>query len=304
MPRLHDPDPDLPVLTFLDDACGAGLSRHQVRHRLRSGDWHPLTRGAYLPAGHDTWGTDDRYARERIEHALRAVAAARRNRGTVVTDASAAILHGLPVLNVPTRVQLAVPADKWSGSRSGIDFRVRRFDADEIVQARVPVASPVRCWLDIARFGTLREALVTGDAGARTGLISPEASAVDPERWRGQWGCRRLLRALQFVDGTRESPLESSSFGYFVENQVPVPRMQMVITSGRGVFIARVDFLWDDRQLVGEADGKLKYADSDQLYAEKRREDLIRAEGFRVVRWGWSDLRTTTLARRLRRLLT
>lgn len=304
MPRLHDPDPDLPLLTFFDDARGAGLSRHQVRQRLRSGDWHAIARGAYLPAGDGTWGTDGPYARERLTHALRAVAAARRNRGTVVTDTSAAILHGLPVAKVPERVQLAVPAGQWSGTRSGIDFRVRRFDQDEVIRARVPVASPPRCWLDIARFGTLADALVTGDAGVRAGLMSMEADAVQPERWRGQRGFRRLLRALQAVDGARETPLESLSFGYFVENRVPVPRMQVVIASDRGTFIARVDFLWEDAGVVGEADGKLKYCSQEELYAEKRREDLIRAEGFRVVRWGWSDLRTTTLARRLRRLVT
>lgn len=105
----------------------------------------------------------------------------------------------------------------------------------------------------------------------------------------------------------RETPLESASFAYFVDHRVPLPRMQVVVTERDGEFVARVDFLWDADRLVGEADGRLKYQSADDLYREKRREkrreDALRALGYRVVRWGAADLRTADLARRLRVLL-
>jgi hypothetical protein len=51
--------------------------------------------------------------------------------------------------------------------------------------------------------------------------------------------------------------------------------------------IGFADFAWPG--VVGECDGRLKYADRDVLWAEKRREDRIRALGLRVIRWGWDD---------------
>jgi very-short-patch-repair endonuclease len=74
--------------------------------------------------------------------------------------------------------------------------------------------------------------------------------------------------------------------------------------SPSGVFIARVDFWWERVGLVGECDGQMKYETPADLYAEKRREDTIRAHGYRVIRWGPQDLRSTLLAQRLHRFHT
>lgn len=79
--------------------------------------------------------------------------------------------------------------------------------------------------------------------------------------------------------------------------------MQVEIRSYAAAFIARVDFLWMDERLVGEADGMVKYDSREALFAEKRREDAIRGEGYRVIRWGATDLRSPVLAARLRGFL-
>jgi hypothetical protein len=60
--------------------------------------------------------------------------------------------------------------------------------------------------------------------------------------------------------------------------------------------------------VVGEADGTVKYAVDDDadprraqaaLVAEKRREDLLRATGLDVVRWGARDLQRADWAEQL-----
>lgn len=303
MPRRADPDPALPPLALLEQAQAAGMTVDQVRQRVRSGSWVRVARGAYLPRGEHEYEDADEHARARIEHIYRSVAAASRNPGAVVTDASAAVAHGLPLLRLPTNVQLAVPPGRWSGTRSGIDFRVRSLEDDEIHQGRVPVASALRSWIDVTRCGSLAESLTIGDSGLRHGILPSDMHTMDLERWRDQRGCRRLRAALPLLDGARETPLESTSFAYFVTHRLPLPSLQVEIRSRASAFIARVDFLWVDERLVGEADGMVKYDSREALFAEKRREDAIRGEGYRVVRWGATDLQSPALAARLRGFL-
>ena len=82
----------------------------------------------------------------------------------------------------------------------------------------------------------------------------------------------------------------------------PRVRSQHEIRDHRGKLVARVDFLVGDRVVV-EFDGRVKYGmdgrrPEDDLWAEKRREDRLRARGPRVCRWTWLDLATpATLGR-------
>lgn len=97
MPRRASPDPELPTLALREDALAAGMTCDQVRQRVRSGAWVRVRRGAYLPDPESAFAGLDEYARARVEHVHRAVAAAERNRGTVICDGSAAIVHRLPL---------------------------------------------------------------------------------------------------------------------------------------------------------------------------------------------------------------
>lgn len=303
MPRRADPDPELPLLALVAEVRSAGLTGDQIRQRLRSGAWRRVARGAYLPTGESVLDGLGTHERARVDHLMRAIAAASRNPGTVICDASAAVVHGMHVLALPPHVQLGVPAGRWSGTRSGIDFRVRDLAPEDVVTGRVPVASPLRAWVDLTRAGSLADALVSGDSALRQGMFTADAATDRVAGVARRRGCRTVERAAGLLDGRRESALESASYAYFVEHRVPLPSCQVVIRSRDGLLLGRVDFLWDTHRLVGESDGRLKYAAAADLYAEKRREDAIRAEGYDVVRWGMPDLRTPVLAARLRRHL-
>ena len=306
MPRLADPDPFLPPLALLAQATAAGLTPDQVRHRVRSRRWERVGRGAYLTVDEAPEDLDD-YARARVAHVQRALAAAHRNPGTVVGYASAALLHVMPVLGrVPTDVTLVVPPGHWTGRRSGIIFRRLRLSDDHVERRRVPVTTPVRTWLDIACRGSLADALAAGDGGIRSGLLTSESVAGVLGSIDVLPGLQRARRAAPLLNGLRETALESASYAYMVEHRLPLPRLQVTITDERG-FVGRVDVLWDDlpsgRRVVGESDGVVKYGTSGEAYREKVREDRLRAAGYQVVRWGFRDLRTPDLARRLRELL-
>jgi hypothetical protein len=78
---------------------------------------------------------------------------------------------------------------------------------------------------------------------------------------------------------------------------LPPPALQVPIRLGDAT--AYCDFGWPAQRTVGEFDGKVKYGrllrpgqePGDAVYAEKLREDAIRAEDWEVVRWTWADLR-------------
>lgn len=306
MPRRADPDPVLPILSFARDASEAGLTPDQVRQRVRSGSWSRVARGAYLPQGALALGSLDEHARLRVEHVYRAIAAADRNPGTVIAYESAALFHQVPLLYVPELVQLVVAPGRWTGRRSGLNIRRLALGDGDVMRLRAPVTTPARTWMDVCRRGTLADALVAGDAGLRRGIFTREDLAAAVAGAEHLPGWRRLSGALDLADGIRETPLESASFAYFVDRGIPLPACQVVIRRV-GRFLARVDFLWDDRargvRVIGESDGALKYGERGEAWREKVREDELRAEGYGFVRWGMADLRSGRLADRLRTAL-
>lgn len=90
----------------------------------------------------------------------------------------------------------------------------------------------------------------------------------------------------------------------------PMPLLQWEVRTADGRWVAQVDFGWPELRTVGEFDGRVKYgrllqpgqSAADVVYAEKLREDDVRAEDLSMVRWGWDDLdHFAPTAARLRR---
>lgn len=304
MPRLIGDDPDLPVVFSAARARAAGLTSGQIRHRVRSGRWTPIGRGHYRRSNWAAQEPDDDFRRARLDHVHRVVVAARSNPHAVVGFDSAAILHQLPLLTPPpAEVTLIVPPGSWTGRRSGIVMRQGTLRAEEIVAMPIRVTSPSRTWLDIARTQSLGSAFAVGDAGLRAATFDSDSLREAVASCGSRRGSRRAALALQHLSAQRESVLESGSWAYFVEHGIPLPYMQVDFRSARGLVIGRVDFWWKFADLIGECDGRLKYASAESLYREKAREDALREQGHRFVRWGWRDLGDAGLADRLRRAL-
>jgi very-short-patch-repair endonuclease len=304
MPRRADPDPPLPTAFNAQQALAAGLTRDQIRQRVRNGKWICVGRGHYLLASVIERPHLDAHARERVLHAGRAAAAARRHPGSVIAFESAAVIHQLPLWQpLANQVSLLVGPDRWTGRQGSTVLRFAHLPDGHVEMGNPPITTPARTWLDVARTSTLAQALAVGDAGLRTRLFDEKALDRVLDEARALRGLPRAVVARAHVDGRRESPLESASWAYFVEHDIPLPTAQRVIIDGLKRFVARVDFWWDDVRLVGECDGRAKYLTVQDVYAEKLREDRIRALGYSVIRWGARELAGTALATRLRGLL-
>ena len=93
---------------------------------------------------------------------------------------------------------------------------------------------------------------------------------------------------LGMADGRAESPGETLVRRILVEGGIPVTPQ---LTIHDGPVSWRADLVVDGTRVLVEFDGLVKYGSSDDLIAEKRREDRLRALGFIVVRVTWADLR-------------
>lgn len=117
---------------------------------------------------------------------------------------------------------------------------------------------------------------------------------------------RRVLDVLELADEASESVGESRSRALIHILGLPAPVLQHSFYDHEG-FIARTDFFWPEYGVVGEFDGDAKYLDDDLLdgrstretvLAEKKREDRLRALGYKVVRWDWKAVTDPELLRR------
>lgn len=119
-----------------------------------------------------------------------------------------------------------------------------------------------------------------------------QAASQLPSAARRDW----VARVLNFASPHSESAGESLSRAQMHLLGFPAPTLQAKFRQG-GLLLARTDFFWPRYRLVGEFDGDSKYLSDDYLgtrtarqavLAEKKREDRLRAAGFRVVRWDWA----------------
>ena len=284
------PDPSrLGLIVTRGEALDAGLTRDQIRQRVRSGRWRRLDTGVYLRE--IARRTDlDEYAQARVAHVERCVAAARRHAGCTIGFGSAALTLGLPLATgVPKLGQLIVPPGGWTGIREGVRYRAATLPGSDVAGVGIQVTSIARTVVDVARTHSLADAIAAGDAAVRSGGLAVDEALDGLRRMGTVRGCRRAAGALAHLDGRRETVLESLSWARFLEWGLPLPELQHEFWDGDGL-VGRVDFWWPRFRLVGEADGRLKYATGDDLYAEKRREDRLRRLGLGVQRWGWPDL--------------
>ncbi len=247
-------------------------------------------RGVYL----EMKGEDFAKLKPEVVHAARVFAARGSMTQGTVCGASAAILHGLPLLQsrIPEKVQLC---RDWSDASGGwVRTRQMRLDDNDCVEvAGLPCTSLARTVRDLAGELSLPELLAVTDAAlARGADLAPLATV----RKHG----RRLRWVLEHANERSESIGESWSRYIMITTGIDLPLQQATVLDQYGDFVARVDFAVPG--LVGEFDGKTKYTDlvpvgesaGDVIMNEKHREKRMRGLGLEVTRWGWTDLRDPT----------
>ena len=311
-------DPPLPPVFTRSSALAAGLSRHQVAHRARTGRWVTLGRGVYAPSDlYDVLPDRDRHRLALVGTLLARGGneAASHLSAAVVFDMRLPLAGAGPVtLTSPDLDDCTRHSDRFVRQVATLPDRDC---TDRTVSCcgaswRVPVTTPARTVADNLRHLHLPDAVALGDGALRCDTTTYEAvSEVLRRQERWPYADHGRL-ALPLLDPRRETWLESYSFARLHQLGIPMPEPQVTIRDEQGRFVARVDGLLEEWGVVLECDGREKYFVDDlattsastapptveeaqrlmarKVESEKRREDLLRDVGTEVVRWGTAEV--------------
>lgn len=302
----------------------AGISASRVRSAVAAGALMTMRRGIVIPR--DTWDSADDPMRRRwaLECAILAYPRA------FASHDSAAWMHGLPSYRLekgvagappPTHVTLvgASRRDDWlriHGCDTSADvteeldgIRLTNLERTSIELAATRSRRTAVAYIDAAmRIAVERDA---GQGSVRSLVLDESVRQSLRIRWRqalGPYARHRWVtmvrEAVELANPAAESVLESLSRVAVVESELPRPRCGVPVVGDNGR-LYWVDMTWDEQRVIGEADGAIKYADAQALVREKRRQEALEGAGWRVVRWGWSDVipDSTVMLGRIRRAL-
>lgn len=215
----------------------------------------------------------------------------------LVSGRTAAWLHGFDGVAKPIRPELTVPASASGRSSAAVIRRSQHFANIVTVSVEgVPVASVAETVFRMAEYISPRRTARFLDAAL---LTSPDADAVlgeiylrhQGERMRGMAALRPLLlERLSTQTAATESELEALADEVFADAELPriLPQSPIPWAPSAG----RVDRFIPEWRLIIELDGRRWHAREEQFEMDRIRDNAAAANGYAVLRFTWTMLRT------------
>lgn len=260
---------------------------------MRTGTWVRLRTGVFVTAG--DLAEVERTRRRPGLDAL-AVTTSLGRPSAVLSGATAAWVWGLPRPRAAEPVVELTDPDRW---RRGRGWRMTRavLSEDEVtVRGAYPVTTAARTLVDVARSWPEVHAVAALDAALLRGLTTRSHVAQVLDRQAFVPGIPRAVRALALADGRAESWLETYGRLAFAALGLPpfIPQVELWVD---GQLLKVVDGWYPEAAVAVEFDGQVKYRQpafgrtpAEELWQEKRTEDLLRSLGIRFVRLSAADL--------------
>ena len=156
---------------------------------------------------------------------------------------------------------------------------------------------PARTALDLARSGTLRQAVARLDALARATAVTADAVLELARLHPNLRGVRRVGEALTLMDPGAASPRETWLRLMFIEAGFPRPQTQLPVLRGDGESSFFLDMGWQEVMVAAEYDGDQHRTDPEQYRDDITRLEYIQAQGWTVIRVAAQMPRTEILRR-------
>lgn len=276
------------------DLAGHGVGESEIRTAVRTGSWVRLRTGVFVSA--PDLAEVERTGRRPGLDAL-AVATALGRPSAVFSGATAAWVWGLPRPRGSTTVELTDP-QRWRRGRGWLMTRASLPDDEITVRGAYRVTTVARTLVDVARSWPELQAVAAVDAALLRRLTTREELTGVLARQSRVAGIPRSVRAVRLADGRAESWLETYGRLVFAAGGLPpfVPQVELHVD---GRLRKVVDGWYPEAALAVEFDGRVKYGrprygrtPEDELWEEKRTEDLLRTLGVRFLRVAAADLST------------
>ncbi|GLZ52317.1 hypothetical protein [Actinomycetospora sp. NBRC 106378] len=219
----------------------------------------------------------------------------------VVGGYAAAEVHGAAIAPTMAPVDLVV-GRRSVRPRPGLTIR-RDVLAEGDVEQRggLLVTTPERTAWDLVRRLGFTDGVVALDALARVGKFDPERLL---ERPAGARGARRVGPAVEASDPRAGSRPETVMRLVMARFDVPRPRLQLEVHDAQDLFVARVDFGWEEFKVAAEYQGDGHREDQQQWRRDQSRLAELASCGWIVVPCTADDLRLPlTFVRRLLKTL-
>jgi very-short-patch-repair endonuclease len=249
----------------------AGLTTHEIRHRVDRGALLREHRGVYR-VGHRAPSVEARY--------LAAVFAC----GADARLTGQAAAHLLGLLKGP----IAAPEVTTPLKRRANGVKVRRgriAPPDRALHRGIPSTSVARTLVDLAA-DLSRDDLARAchEAGVRYGTTPRQLAATPARRPRNVPGAGKLRLVIEGDVRVTLSPLERRFLQRLGEHDLPLPR------TNRPAGSHHVDCRWPERRLTVELDSYRFHHSRHAWEQDRRREREARARGDEFRRYTWRDV--------------
>ena len=266
-----------------EQALTSGMTSNQIGARLRRGAWDRVARNVYrMPGSVPTW-------EQRLLAAVWATGPA-----AVASRRAAAALWRLPGFRPgPIEVtQRRGPSSRYP--TPGLhDTRFLPAGQVRVVDA-IPTTSPERTVLDLCGCVHPQRAERAVDNALAMGLTTVQGlrlmlAETGARGRRGTALLRRILslRTADYVPPASE--LEALFLAVLQGAGLPIPERQVSVGGTRAP-VGRVDFVYREARLVVEADSRRHHSSWLDVQADHRRDLLLRAAGWQVIRVNWHQL--------------
>jgi very-short-patch-repair endonuclease len=209
--------------------------------------------------------------------------------GAVLSHLTAGQLWGL----VPRSGAMPeITRPKASGGRPGIRAHCIALRPDEVeVEAGIPVTSAVRTQFDLAGVLSRRAMERVMNEAAVRGLTSRLSLPHLLERYPGRRGNSTLreLLADKEPSGITRNDFEEAFVAFLDAHEFPRPRFNATIAL-RGRFF-EADCLWETQRLMLELDSRAVHGTNRAFESDRQRDRILFAEGWRLARITWRQLR-------------
>ncbi|MQA34959.1 type IV toxin-antitoxin system AbiEi family antitoxin domain-containing protein [Modestobacter roseus] len=288
--------------------AAAGVTKAEIASAVRSGSLVRLRPGILVTAA-DLAEVAETRRRPGLD-AL-AVTTSLGRPSAVLSGSSAAWVWGLPRPRTSSATVELTDPRRWRRGQGWSMTRAALPDDEVTLRGAYRVTTAARTIIDVARSWPEVHAVAATDAALLRGLTDQGELRRVLARQEFVPGIPRAARAVALADGRAESWLETYGRLTFAALGLPpfLPQVELRV-DGRLVKVA--DGWYREAALAVEFDGRVKYREpsygrtpAEELWREKRDEDLLRSLGVQFVRVVHEDLSggRNALARQVRRCL-